>query len=75
MPRMKDDEIRFRHALAATGKRIEDVDPLELAKKAKVSSKRAKHIARSLTGPALPPVNAVPKAPEGKAKADAVVQG
>lgn len=75
MPRMKDDEIRFRQALAATGQRIKDVNHLELAKKAKVSPKRATHIARTLAGPALPPAKVVAKTPEGKAKADAIVQG
>lgn len=75
MPRMKDDELRFRHALASSGKRIEDIDPLEIAKRAKVHPRRAEHFARVLRGPSLPPLPAKPaKKPEGKAQ-NADVQG
>lgn len=73
MPRIKDDEARFRRTLAATGKHIEDVDPLEIGKRAKVNPRRARHFARKIAGPRLP---AAPAAvPPKKGQPDGDVQG
>lgn len=74
MPRMKHDEIRFRKVLAASGRRIEEVDPLEIARRAKVNPRRAKHFARVIAGPSIPAEIVVAEAMKGTEQ-DAEVQG
>jgi hypothetical protein len=74
MPRMKDDEVRFRHALAESGEKIEDVDLDELAAIASVSPKRARHFARIMAGPKLPAITPQPEAKE-EGEHDGDVQG